>query len=152
VTQMEEARRVPESHAAKKPGGRQQAMLAQEGGELPQRNGEADEIGEPKPPLDHEPSDVVVGSFKPDPHARAPRVPGYRRRIPRNADRAAYQPHRPWTPAPGGVEDEQRRMPGCGVRYGFTCHTGRVKNWVSSGRPPPMSPPTKLGLYRSKSA
>lgn len=35
---------------------------------------------------------------------------------PRSADRAAYQPHKPWTPPPGGVEDEQMNNRGSGVR------------------------------------
>ena len=33
----------------------------------------------------------------------------------RSADCAAYQPHRPWTPAPGGVDDEHSRMARSGV-------------------------------------
>lgn len=34
----------------------------------------------------------------------------------RSTDRAAWTPHMPWTPGPGGVADEQSQTPGSGVR------------------------------------
>src|SRR5262249_59453321 len=59
----------------------------------------------------------------------------------RKAVRAAKYPHRPCTPPPGGVEDEQMYSPGTGVAYGTSRSVGRVKSWRKSWAPPLMSPP-----------
>ena len=48
----------------------------------------------------------------------------------------------PWTPPPGGVEDEQMKTPGSGVAEGVSRATGRVKSCRRSATPPLMSPPT----------
>jgi len=58
----------------------------------------------------------------------------------------------PCTPPPGGVDDEQRYMPGSGVRYGFQRGDGLNTVWRSVAAPPLISPPTQFGLYRSMSA
>lgn len=42
----------------------------------------------------------------------------------RNSVRAAYQPHMPCTPAPGGVAAEHRYTLGIGVRQGFNRGVG----------------------------
>ena len=47
----------------------------------------------------------------------------------------------PWTPAPGGVEAEQRYRPSTGVRQGWRESAGRAANWRQSVTPPVMSPP-----------
>jgi hypothetical protein len=43
----------------------------------------------------------------------------------RRSDRAARSPHNPWTPPPGGVDDEHNHTFGMGVRYGSTDQSGR---------------------------
>ena len=58
----------------------------------------------------------------------------------------------PWTPPPGGVEEEQRYTPRSGVRYGTSFRTGRKRSWPRSIAPPLMSPPTRLRLCASSSA
>src|SRR5436190_698543 len=66
-----------------------------------------------------------------------------------SAARAAKWPHMPWTPIPGGVDEEQRYTFGIAVAYGFRLNTGRVNICARSEAPPPMSPPTRLALRRS---
>jgi hypothetical protein len=34
----------------------------------------------------------------------------------------------PWTPPPGGVEDEHKKMPAAGVAYGFDDNTGLARS------------------------
>ena len=58
----------------------------------------------------------------------------------------------PWTPPPGGVEEEQRYTPRSGVRYGTSFRTGRKRSWPRSIAPPLRSPPTRLRLCASSSA
>ena len=48
---------------------------------------------------------------------------------------AACQPHMPWTPPPGGVEDEHRYRPGIGVAYGFHDSVGRANSCARSCDP-----------------
>ncbi len=59
-----------------------------------------------------------------------------------SAARAAWTPHIPCTPPPGGVDDEHTNRPGSGVVYGFQRTTGRNRSWRTSWTPPLMSPPT----------
>ena len=47
----------------------------------------------------------------------------------------------PWTPPPGGVDDEQRYRPGP-AWYGSSDGTGRKSSWRMSVMPALMSPPT----------
>ena len=56
--------------------------------------------------------------------------------------RRVRRPPCPWTPPPGGVDDEHRNSPGSGVVYGFQRTTGRNRSWRTSWTPPLMSPPT----------
>ena len=58
-----------------------------------------------------------------------------------SADRAASIPLMPWTPPPGGVDDEQRYRPSP-TRYGSSDGQGRKMSWRMSWMPPLMSPPT----------
>ena len=48
-----------------------------------------------------------------------------------SARAAALAPHIPCAPAPGGVEAEQRYVPGMPVEYGSTANRGRNSSWVS---------------------
>src|SRR5674476_938914 len=61
-----------------------------------------------------------------------------------SAARAAYIPQSPCTPAPGGVDDEQRYTPLIDVLYGSALTTGRKKSCRSVLAPPMMSPPTRF--------
>ena len=58
----------------------------------------------------------------------------------------------PCTPGPGGVEAEQRKTPGSGVRHGAGDQTGRFTNCPRLASPPPMSPPSRLALAASSAA
>ena len=60
----------------------------------------------------------------------------------RSTSRAAWRPLMPWTPPPGGVDEEQMNTAGSGVVYGFQRTTGRNRSWRQSPTPPLMSPPT----------
>ena len=55
---------------------------------------------------------------------------------------AAFWPHMPCTPPPGGVELEHRYTPGIAVRYGFHRGVGRSTVCSRVPAPPLMSPPT----------
>ncbi len=59
-----------------------------------------------------------------------------------SAERAALAPHIPWTPPPGGVAAEQRKIPGIPVAYGSTASRGRSSSCRASLAPVEMSPPT----------
>ncbi len=76
-------------------------------------------------------------------HAARPggHVGDRQRRSWRSADRAASIPHMPWTPPPGGVDDEHRYSP-CPTWYGSRDGHGRKMSWRMSWMPPLMSPPT----------
>ena len=63
------------------------------------------------------------------------------RSIRRSAVPAAWYPHIPCTPPPGGVEAEQISTRGLGVVYGFQRATGRVKSCPRSATPPVIAPP-----------
>jgi len=52
----------------------------------------------------------------------------------------------PLTPAPGGVEDEQRYRPFGGVLHGAVLSPDRQKTCENMFAPPMMSPPTRLEL------
>ena len=54
---------------------------------------------------------------------------------------AAWWPHMPWTPAPGGVDAEHRNSVGSGVWYGRTLIVGRKTSCSPRWAPPAMSPP-----------
>ena len=58
-----------------------------------------------------------------------------------SAERAASSPLIPWTPPPGGVDDEHRYSP-APTRYGSSDGHGRKTSWRMSSIPPLMSPPT----------
>ena len=60
---------------------------------------------------------------------------------------AAWNPHMPCTAAPGGVEEEQRKTPGKGVRYGCQDKVGRAKSCQSPFAPPLSVPSTKFGFW-----
>jgi hypothetical protein len=47
----------------------------------------------------------------------------------------------PWTPPPGGVDDEHKYRPGP-ARYGSRATVGRNRIWRMSEIPALMSPPT----------
>ena len=59
-----------------------------------------------------------------------------------SADPAAFAPHMPWTPAPGGVAAEHRNTPGMPVQYGSRATRGRSTTCSGSLAPVAMSPPT----------
>ena len=57
---MEEARRFSKAGAAEIAGHGQQTSLAEQGRELVERDKEREQVGEPEPALDDEPSELVV--------------------------------------------------------------------------------------------
>ena len=59
---------------------------------------------------------------------------------------AAWKPHMPCTPPPGGVLALQRTIRGMGVAFGIKLGTGRENSCHRFTEPPVMSPPTLLGL------
>lgn len=54
---------------------------------------------------------------------------------------AALAPHMPWAPAPGGVDAEQRYVPGMHVACGSIATRGRNSNCVGDDAPSMMPPP-----------
>src|SRR5262249_47843867 len=58
----------------------------------------------------------------------------------------------PYTPGPGGVDDEHMYTPRFGVAYGTGANVGRNSRGNPSLRPPPISPPTLLRLRADSSA
>ena len=55
---------------------------------------------------------------------------------------AAFQPHMPWTPAPGGVDAEHNHSAGFGVAYDRKANVGRKISCIAAWAPPAISPPT----------
>ena len=72
VVQVEQARRVAKAEAAKEAGGREQATLAQQRGELVQRAHEGEQVGQPEPALDHQPGQPVIRRGEPVHHPVSP--------------------------------------------------------------------------------
>jgi hypothetical protein len=60
---------------------------------------------------------------------------------------AAWNPHIPCTPGPGGVDEEHRNTFPIGVLY--MCRSGLRKSWLAVNAPPPISPPIKLASQHS---
>ena len=67
-------------------------------------------------PVGHEDFELASGRLPDD--RRPVRPLSGHRSTPRRAARAACQPHIPWTPPPGGVDDEHSRSRRSGVVYG----------------------------------
>ncbi|MFC5121992.1 hypothetical protein ACFPRL_32790 [Pseudoclavibacter helvolus] len=67
----------------------------------------------------------------------------------RSTARAACIPGMPWTPPPGGVEEEHTYSPRRPARYGWSVGAGLNSCCVPASVPPPMSPPTRLGFHVS---
>ncbi|MFB9071140.1 hypothetical protein ACFFX0_08005 [Citricoccus parietis] len=66
------------------------------------------------------------------------------------AARAAWSPAMPWTPPPGGVEEEARYRPGVEVRCGLRTGAGRRICCSPPMDPPATSPPMRLGFQDSR--
>jgi hypothetical protein len=59
---------------------------------------------------------------------------------------AAWNRHIPCTPPPGGVDEEQRKIPLIGVRYGTALKIGRATICHKSLPLPVIVPPTRQSI------